>query len=719
MHRLLLFLFLFYGLISYGQNSLLNTAFTWFSKGDKTTIDAYLKGYNYQFISETDSISFHVVNYSLVKTENGTQPFVTALVRDTTLEFISLDTYGHKTDLSILKTGRFKSIGTDINGNFITTTYDNGAFLIHQDYEAIPNPLGKGEIAYFRYRILRKYGPFDKMNGEKIRIAANGEKISENYRNGLLDGQRTIYFPDGSIQRTENYRAGRLNGVASDYDPQGKIIHSSTHSYHWKYGMEKWYNKEGKAVKSLQWQRDVPTGTEKQTFNGKTVGSVSYIKGVKQGLAQIPIYYDYLMEADYPLDTLNDAPLAIETVNYKDGLKSGKAVCTSFNERDTIYIAFYQVGKLDSIFNRYGQDGVLYTTNYLNGLEHGKRIYRIPSGPLKDTVSRVENFKNGELDGEVIEYYKKGRENALTDPNDLATNSGQWIKAYQLKTYKNGVLNGPYSFWLDSLIYEHGTYVNGKLHGVQEGGIIIKDQYIQIKCEYHMNVRTGEWITKVFPDSIVIIDHFDNNKKHGTSITQRNGFITEEAHYHLDTLKSIVFLKEKDNYQSFDMEVEEKTDTIWLVQTTKKGNETSRYTYQFGIDAYSEIDTLISSLRNSPEKGTLSMPENLTGDYRITTPTYEKYGSYRNGKDAAVLTIQHFQAEVSEKIDFQDHSRTAYTTLSDKPYSGTFTSATTGEQISVKNGLRHGWCVEKNPSGKEIRKKYKEGVLKKLVETSN
>ncbi|WP_430401783.1 hypothetical protein [Fluviicola sp.] len=147
MHRLLAFLFLFSCLVSFGQNSLLNNAVSWFSKADRTTIDTYLKSYSYQFIGEKDSLNFHLLNYSLVKTENSTQPFIHVLLSDTALEYISVDTYGQQGLISGLKSARFKSIGTEINGNFITTTYDNGTFLVHEDYEAVGNPSGKGEIA--------------------------------------------------------------------------------------------------------------------------------------------------------------------------------------------------------------------------------------------------------------------------------------------------------------------------------------------------------------------------------------------------------------------------------------------------------------------------------------------------------------------------------------------------------------------------------------------
>ncbi|WP_343632923.1 hypothetical protein [Fluviicola sp.] len=731
MRRLLPILFFTVCSFTYGQSSLLNTAVSWFNKTDKTTIDNYLKGYSYQFLGEKDSLNLHLLNYSLVKTENGTQPFINLLISDTALEFIAIDTYGaqgQQAVISGLKSGRFKSIGTDINGNFITTTYDNGTFLVQEDYEAVANPLGKGEIAYFRYRVFRKYGKFDQMNGGKTQLSENGENIRANYKNGVLDGERIVYFPGGTIKRTENYRAGRLNGTASDYNSQGKLIHSSVHSYHWKYGMEKWYNNEGKVVKSLQWQRDIPVGTEKQTYNGQIVGSVSYVKGLKQGLAKVPVYSDPSVNENYTPDTLNDAPLAIETVNYQNGQKSGKAICMLFHAPDTMYVAYYKAGKLDSIFTRYGHDGILYTTTFQDGLEHGTRIYRIPSGLLKDTVYRVENFKNGKLDGQAIQYYQKGKESSDSDPgyhtskiaSDIpAADSGKWFKSYQLKTYKNGILNGPYSFWIDSMRYDRGNYVDGKLHGVLESSMVIKNQYIRLTGEYTRNVRTGEWITQVFPDSIVTIEHFDNNRKHGTSITQQNGFITQEAHYYLDNLKNTTFFTDKEHYQRFELEFQPESDTIRIVQITKKGTTTFRYTYQFEEKDYPHIETLIDSLKNSMEKGIILFPEYLNGDYTVITPFYERNGSYHNGKDGAVSVTKHLQAKVYEKTDRLNHSGRSFTTLDNKPYSGTFISALSREQISVKNGLLHGWCVEYDIPGKEVRRiKYKNGILKKIIESN-
>ncbi len=713
MHRLLLFLFLFCGLISFGQNSLLNTAFTWFGKVDRTAIDSYLKSNNYQFISETDSTKFHGVNYSLVKTENGTQPFIKLLLSDTALEFISLDTYGHKTDLSILKNARFKSIGTDINGNFITTTYDNGAFLIHEDYEAVGNPLGKGEIAYFRYRIFRKFGPFDKMNGEKVSFSADGTKISENYRNGLLDGERTFYFPNGTVKRTENYRAGRLNGIASDYNQQGKLIHSSTHSYHWKYGMEKWYNREGKLVKSLQWQRDIPVGTEKQTFNGTTIGSIPYVKGVKQGLAKVPVYEEEL------IDTLNAEPLGIETVNFENGMKTGKAACFRFGSNDTLYTAFYKAGKLDSIYTWYQQPMYSYyknvprfTKTFINGLEHGARTYVITAGPLKDSVYKIEPYKNGKLDGLVIQYYKK---NEHKTPEFIP---GEWVPNYSFETWQTGVKNGPFLFRQDSMTYSKGNYINGRLDGAYEEDMILEKKRFKITGAYQNGLKTGEWTTNNVFDSIVVSEYFDQNRKHGTSLKTIKGLKTEERFYKNDTLQRLRFYEPNSDYRYYVIDFHENSNSALVLVETFIEDTFNLHSYTFGISGNSNQDSLLIRFVRLIENES-EATQSLNGPFVSSTPEYQKKGNYENGKLTGTITINHSDAELLELIMYQNGLITNYfysKSQSSEPYSGTFISAVNGEHIAVKDGLRHGWCVEYDKSRKEIKRtKYVKGIVKKTV----
>lgn len=713
MHRLLPILCLFGCLISYGQNSMLNNVVSWFSKADRTAIDVYLKNCSYRFISEQDSLELKLLTYSVVKTDNGTQPFITLLLSDTTLEFISVNTYGGQGQqliVSGLKSGRFKSIGTDINGNFITTTYDNGTFLIHEDYEAVANPLGKGEIAYFRYRIFRKYGKFDTMNGEKIKLSEKGDKILASYKNGVLDGQRTFFFPDGTIKRTENYRAGRLNGVASDYNQQGKLIHSSTHSYHWKYGMEKWFSYEGKLVKSLQWQRDVPTGLEKQTFNGKTVGSVSYVKGKKQGPAMIPVYYDQFIEANTSPDTLNEPPLAIETVNYTGGLKSGKAVCIYFNTSDTMYVGYYKAGLLDSIFSKYSQEGILYTSFFSDGLENGPRVYKIPNGPLKDSIYRVENYKTGKLHGLVNEYYQK--------------EAGIWKKIYREENYTEGIQNGRF-------VYEDPEnkgvefYVDGKLHGRQEYHVVADGKKNHITKNYVNGLKSGEWVSENVTDNILVIENYQNNLKEGDQFKTVKNKLTEKLIYRRGVLVDLQLTAENGAFHSFDMTESETGDSVTVGHSNKSGDTTTLICYSFSRTDFPYRDTSLLLMANK----ILAAPaENIAsnGLFQTTTPQFHTVIILKNGKMDGQQSILHRKAEILEKLDYQNGMlltakyRIHQNQTDGGPYSGTFFSDYSHEKITVKDGLRHGWCAEYTASGKELRRtKYKNGVSVKTIESQD
>src|SRR6218665_2678356 len=263
-------LFFLVGTMVYGQVSSLESYLAWFNHGDTQTIKDNFKESDFHLINDKDSNDIHILKYVLLLPD--IKPSFTFLIGDSSLLQLTIENYNqnvHKSIISHIKSNKFKNINADVNGDFITTVYDNGQFIFCQDYQVIDNPSGKGQIPYYRYRMYRKYGPFDELNGEKtVTFSQDGLAyvgIRENYKNGVLSGERTFYYPNGTIKRKENYQAGRLNGLVSDFDPEGRLTHSVTHSYHWKYGMEKWYDGQGKLVKTLQWQRDVPIGSEKYT----------------------------------------------------------------------------------------------------------------------------------------------------------------------------------------------------------------------------------------------------------------------------------------------------------------------------------------------------------------------------------------------------------------------------------------------------------------------
>jgi antitoxin component YwqK of YwqJK toxin-antitoxin module len=730
-------IFLFVCQLTFGQSTSINTLTSWFSKSDKASIQSYFEGHSYRLFDEKDSLDFHIIHYSLVKTEQGISLHSYLLLNDSLPEFISFETCQHQEQQSILnqlKAAKFKLLTTDINGNFITSTYDNGLFLVHQDYQAINNPIGKGEIAFYRFRIFRKYGKFDTMNGEKISFSENATKISENYKNGLLDGERTIYFPNGIIKRKENYRAGRLNGLASDFNEEGKLIHTSTHSYHWKYGMEKWYNSDGKMVKSLQWQRDLPVGIEKQIFNGTVVESIPYVKGVKQGLAKVPIYDHNSIEANYPLDTLNDAPFAIETVNFANGLKTGKAVGRYFNQNDTMYVGFYKAGKLDSTYLLYGQHGILYSTNFSNGFENGARIYRISSGPFKDSIYRIEIYTNGKLEGKVVQYYDKKQDQLIQDPDSdfhldrridsTTTLSEQWKKSYREEHYKDGVRDGSFIYQQDPLNYAIEFYVNGKLEGIQEYRLFSDGKTIKMTRNYLNGKKTGEWSTENVTDSILLIEHYKNNKKDGDQLRTLKNQLVERLIYSDGVLVKIYSVDENGNSDSFDMNESDSGDSVTVNHSKKTGDTSILICYSFSRTDFPWKDTSLLLMANNIQA---SPAENIAanGLYSLITPQFASYTLFKNRKIDGEQIIMYGKGGtgIKELLIYKEGSlmETRYREYKNAidigPYSGVFFSDYSNERISVKDGVRHGWCIQYDKNHHEVRStKYVKGVAKKTVE---
>jgi antitoxin component YwqK of YwqJK toxin-antitoxin module len=120
-------------------------------------------------------------------------------------------------------------------------------------------------------------------------------------------------------------------------------------------------------------------------------------------------------------------------------------------------------------------DGKLYTNNYFSpqlitgevcyksSTSRGgyccwkKEIYKYGvlqlvqeyfSGDVCGNIKMIENYTNGQRDGETIEYHKNGQ------------------KSYYGR-YRNGVLNGEETIWYDNgRVMAKGSYKNGQKHGV-------------------------------------------------------------------------------------------------------------------------------------------------------------------------------------------------------------------------------------------------------------
>lgn len=720
-----------------GQIQTLSNCLQWFEKADKASVKASFQGEDFKLLEEKDSLDLKLMHYSAVKTTYGVQPHAYIFFNDSAVEYLSFEIYNqneYKNLISQLKAQGFKSLGADVNGNYITTVYDNDRFLLCQDYEAVENPIGKGEIPHYGYRIYRKYGKFDELNGEKVvMVTVNGIDfensksyigIRENYKNGILSGERTFYYPNGTVKRKENYQAGRLNGLVSDYNEEGKLTHSVTHSYHWKYGMEKWYDGEGKVVKTLQWQRDVPVGTEKYVINGKTIQGISYKNGLKQGSATIPVGINWVdgfgvdrfaipIDLDWEQAWAVTKIKALETVTFANNIKTGKAVGISPFSSDTLYICYYKNGVIDSVFTAYqltsfeisDENIPIAQTTFANGLENGTRTFWIRSGQYKDSVSYEENYINGKLNGPSTQFYSRSVNTKL-----------DWFPYYVRVNFVNGILSGPYSQYEDSNNYEYGTYLNGKLDGKIEYSERTEQHWIKTTGHYEKGLKNGEWTTNSVPDSILITEQYERNEKVGTWMKKLNGLKVEERRYFMNQIRSLTYFQKNNPAAQYNLI--KKGDTLFVKTEVWNGDSLSNFEYVFSVNDFPDTDTTLITIATAIQKNQ-GMQKYLNGKFYDETHDYMMSGNYRTGKLNNLIRITQYEPCITHELVYKNDTLISARYLdcsNDKPYSGKFISIVDGEQISVKNGLRHGWCIQYDHYKNEIKRtKYKEGVAKKTI----
>jgi antitoxin component YwqK of YwqJK toxin-antitoxin module len=134
-----------------------------------------------------------------------------------------------------------------------------------------------------------------------------------------------------------------------------------------------------------------------------------------------------------------------EVGNYKDGKKDGKWISYCEHE-NKIQEGNYKDGEKQGKWVFYLEDGpIWYEENYVDGIEHGEFIlYGYGNYNIFHKL-KLENKKDGKLDGKSIHYHVNG---AIS----------------RILNYKNGEQNGTNIFYdKNGQIYWHGNYKDGEL----------------------------------------------------------------------------------------------------------------------------------------------------------------------------------------------------------------------------------------------------------------
>ena len=710
MKKWLLFVLCFW--ISYvdAQHSEINSFLSWFEKSTISEIEQHLTSLNYREVTSKEDIAQSIKRFSVPKSSVGVSYQCAFVFADTIIEWINFDVYTHTEQKSIvanLKSKGFKASDVVVKGSFITTYFSNAEFIVEQGYQAISNPLGKGDIPYYNYIIYRKRGKYDELNGEKTTTSFYDGKqyISsrEQLIDGLREGERLTYYPNGSIQSKEQYKSGRLSGLASYFDEAGYLRRTQTFSYNWRYGQEKFYDTLGRVIRTTNWRKDLREGPDKMMLGTKTVLLTNYTADKKQGKGLVPVY-------DYRLN--KNEIIGIEQVLFKDDLKEGLAIGLSLNENDTLYRHYYKAGKLDSIANFYENGLLSESIVYQNGLKNGKTIKYVRSGPNKGDIAEELYYKDDALDSVQLHYYTC---------QNCYTAQETWHKEERLTSYSNKLLHGKY-FLVSETKEERGFYYNNQKTGQWVERSLVKGHWNTSSGTYNNGLKSLIW-TETIGDSLRIESFYEGGMLSGKRKTLLNNRLILEEEFASKELIEITEYTSDESDRKFILEGIE-NDYVYLRYHSKKDSVISWFNCEIPLldplFSGNPSEPLLTRLRKNIQNESTITPYFVNG-FSIETPDYVMNGLFQNGnKD--IHQIYYKQADLFEKNNpengFWDQSY--FHQNQQGPFTGQFYSAYYNELINIKDGYRHGWTIIYNAEGKQIAKaKYVKGELKKRVEIAD
>jgi len=164
--------------------------------------------------------------------------------------------------------GLFKFFDNTKASNLIATrefnSTDNSAFTIF--YDANKNKISEGKVLNKLYEGLWIY--YHKSS--KLIMT------SENYKNGKLDGTKTIYFKSGKVAEISNYKNGVLDGIYIKNDESGVALEESFYVNGELNGITTYRAPDGLIVAKGKFRKGIKVGIWQFFENGKLESEDNY-----------------------------------------------------------------------------------------------------------------------------------------------------------------------------------------------------------------------------------------------------------------------------------------------------------------------------------------------------------------------------------------------------------------------------------------------------------
>ncbi|GAB2774353.1 hypothetical protein GCM10010465_20790 [Actinomadura fibrosa] len=91
----------------------------------------------------------------------------------------------------------------------------------------------------------------------------------ENYKNGVLEGEKLVYYDNGTLAERSNYQKGLLHGQRFLYSVKGVVLEDLQYEDGELHGPAKFYNGKGELLSEGNYKRDKHFGIWRYYENGE------------------------------------------------------------------------------------------------------------------------------------------------------------------------------------------------------------------------------------------------------------------------------------------------------------------------------------------------------------------------------------------------------------------------------------------------------------------
>ncbi len=408
-----------------------------------------------------------------------------------------------------------------------------------------------------------------KLEGENTIFYPNGQlSIKGFYKGGELDGEYRYYNENGALNQKKYFEAGKLTGTYTSYFSVGEEIPEYIIPYKEDQIQEKAseYFANGELYSEIPFKDGNRHGIEKILhLNGNLANELTYVEDNLQGpyksyhtngkISEIGTYKKNLLQGPY-------------TTYYSDGTLQSEAN--------------YVDGSLDGSYTFYDYDGKkYYNYSYKKGDIVDYRYFNKKGEILKEGKKRGGEFyyngfaTNGNLTSEGLYDVSGGRKGEwkFYGQNGNLTSKG---------TFENDLTQGVYtSYYPDGTIEWSGNYKNDTLTGYYAN--YHKNGNLKNQGGYKNGLEQGEWRFYYADGSIKSINFFHKGEFHGVQEYYGiDGKLTNTALYNHDNFLSENYYDPKGKqFQQIDYKPT-KEDTLLLFKHYN-GKTYTETTYIHGI----------------------------------------------------------------------------------------------------------------------------------------